>query len=153
MPRGFENYRQPFLEVNSYGQNQNCYYCTVAALHDTTTHLLVGQTEIMMQDTATTEEIIALFRWAGDASIQVYSCHFPLTLRLFVEANIQIGQAVGLAYGRMNRSAHMVVLHRKPGSLECLDYQQPFTSINTAPRYLGFPPEPHIVQYFVFYLG
>jgi hypothetical protein len=152
MPRGFDNYVQPFMAVNSYGQNQNCYYCTVAALNGRTTHDLVGITETMMQDTAKPYEITALFNDAGNNDIQSDEAFNAFQVSAGMNnPGFTIGTAVGLAYTRQDGSGHMVVMRKMFNTLQCLDYQQAYTGNDMPPRYLPFPPEPNIVRYIVFY--
>lgn len=59
-------------------------------------------------------------------------------------------QAVGLAFARADASGHMVVLRRMFNSLECVDYQAAFVEMGGAPRYQPFPPEAHLIRFYVF---
>jgi len=150
---GWADFRQPFLHVNSFGQQQNCYFCTVAALHNQTTNELAKHTETMMQDTATMDDALELFRDAGDVGIQARRFATPAEAAAFVNQTVEIGHAVGLGYKRANGTDHMVVLRRMLGLLDCVDYQAEWTAWGTAPRMLPFPPEPGpILAYVVFHI-
>lgn len=151
MPRGFNNISPYFSQVNSYGQNQNCYYCTVAALNGVTTDALVNHSEIMMQDTAQVQEILTLFRAAGNTDIEFVEVATPLLVQVWMAASIPDQEAVGLAYRRIDNSGHMVVLIKANATLSCLDYQAIHFQMGTPPRFMPFPPEQGISRYYIFY--
>lgn len=151
MPTGFSGIRHPFFEVNTFGQRENCYFCTVAALNNVSTNQLVGMAEQMQQDGASVDQISNLFRDAGtmDISVRVVATHQEV--QEWVMQNIPPGHSVGLAYTRSDQSGHMIVLLRITDTVQCLDYQQAFNGEGAAPRYVPFPPELNIVRYSIFY--
>ncbi|KOY63302.1 hypothetical protein AM629_04130 [Photorhabdus heterorhabditis] len=155
---GFKGFQQerPLSEVNPHGLNQNCYYSTVAALVNKTTTDLVGETEIMQQDTANLIEIEDLFRAAGVNSKRTNFTHQDAQLRWnetfhFMRNNLHPGQFAGLAYIRpLSQSqnnlfspsgGHMVVVGRNEAQhlpeLIVFDYQ----SGQTTALYENYPPE------------
>ncbi|SCZ69030.1 MULTISPECIES: RHS repeat domain-containing protein [Photorhabdus] len=152
---GFQQGRQ-LSEVNPYSLNQNCYYCTVSALSNTTTNELVSKTEIMQQDTADLTEIESLFRAAGTNPIRTDSNHPDAQIRWheafnFMRNSLQPGQFAGLAYTRPPSQqqnglfspggGHMVVVGRNQpqhsSELTILDYQ----SGQITELHANFPPE------------
>ena len=152
MPKGFTNVRFAGSDVNTYHLCDNCYYCSVAALLGNTVEELFKKIEVMQQTGANQEEIKALFREAGVSDI---ACEATTDPQLAYRAikSFPAGESVGLAYFRQDGSGHMVVATRDDGyvngfvneGVKCVDYQQ------NPPRVAGFPPEPTIVQYLVFY--
>lgn len=62
MPQAFNPILRIDTTANTYGLDQNCYYCSVAALSNMTVEQFFHISEIMQQDTATPDEIVAL--WA-----------------------------------------------------------------------------------------
>ena len=140
MPQGFTTLRSSALTTNSFGQNQNCYYCTVAALLGISTSELVGLSETMMQDTAGPDEIVALMTSAGIPGATYL--HFT-TLPLLEAAvgSLPSGQAVGLAYTRTNGTGHMIVVARNAtGQFGFIDYQASPPSVTAT-----FPEPIHTV--------
>lgn len=66
MPRGFSLCAPWGADVNTTGLNDNCYYCTIAALKNTDVSSLISVTEIMQnQGGAQHCEIFKLFHDAG----------------------------------------------------------------------------------------
>ena len=142
-----------FWGTNSFGQDQNCYFCTVAALLGMSTSALVAKAQTMMQDTAQLDEVIDLFRDAGTpASHRAGNDVAGLHTFLLGMPN---GHACGLAYNRANGTGHMVVAQRDDGSypfhtyprVRIIDCQQRPAKVST------FPPENgvNIIMYHVFY--
>ena len=119
----FTTLRSEHLTSNSFGQNQNCYYCTIAALLGVTTSELVSVSETMMQDCAKESEIIELMNNAkipGPVAIRVQNLGQLTNLM----STLQNGSGVGLAYTRINGTGHMIVAARYPdGRGVCVDYQ------------------------------
>lgn len=153
MPRGFQNVRFVGSNVNTYHLNDNCYYCSVAALLGASVEELFKAVEIMQQrDGAYRDEIAALFREAGVSDISYYETANPQDMYNAI-MSFPNGESVGLVYYRADRTSHMVVATRDDGyvnnfvnaGIKCVDYQQ------EPPRVAGFPPEPTIVQYLIFY--
>lgn len=146
MPQGFSPILGLSTTANTYGLDQNCYYCTVAALSNMTVEQFFHISEIMQQDTATTDEIVAL--WAEGKVPNVAYTRFVDGSdfdRQVVQA-MPRGYGLGLAYTRPNGSGHMVVLAKdNHGIVKCIDYQQ------YPPAIVDFPPELNIVDVHVFY--
>lgn len=151
MSFGFSGIMASTSSVNLHGLTQNCYFCTVAALNNKTTDQLVAATETMMQDTAQKDEILRLFFDAGNSDVAVDKFDHHMNVERWVNQNIDVGDAVGVAYTRVDGSGHMVVLRRELGRLQCIDFQAEFDWMSNPPRFLPFPPEPNLVRYLVFY--
>ncbi len=146
MPQAFS----PILDIgktaNTYQLDQNCYYCSVAALSNMTVEQFFSISEIMQQDNATPDEIVALWKEGNVPNV---------TYTVFVRGDdfdrnvlqkMPRGCGLGLAYTRQNGSGHMVVLAKDVnGVIKCIDYQQ------NPPTIANFPPEPNIVSVHVFY--
>jgi len=146
MPSGFKLETKVLsMEINSHGHNQNCYYCTVAALSGKTTDKLVKMTSTMQQDQANPTEIAELFRAAGESVDVKGPLTDPKGVLNWVEGYVDEEEAVGLAYVRADLSGHMVVMRNTTGSKKCIDFQRP-----CGLREMEFPPEPNILQYYVF---
>jgi hypothetical protein len=139
---------------NTTGLNDNCYYCTVAALLGKTVSELLAQTEIMQNSGGGfTDEIKQLFNEAGVNLILMNESANAQTMyqNLLTLAN---GSAVGLEYRRTGGTQHMVVAVRDSGyvngfvnaGVKCVDYQQ------NPPKVTGFPPEPGLVAYRVWFM-
>lgn len=127
--------------LNPHGLNQNCYFCTVAALAHKTVLELVVQTETMQQDGARLDEIVQLFKDAGVESIltceDAASCTpQQLWQRTWHRLNQALSpcEALGLAWqrpGAFNQQnvfspggGHMVVVAKDDnGTIAALDYQ------------------------------
>jgi len=152
MPRGFKNVRFPGSNGNTYGLNDNCYYCTVAALLGKSVEELFRDIEIMQQSTANEAEIITLFKEAGVNDIACEPSTDPQSVYRAIRSFPE-GESVGLAYVRSDGSGHMIVATRDGGyvngfvneGVKLVDYQQ------SPPKVTGFPPETQITQYLVFY--
>lgn len=123
MPQAFPLQTDPPQDVNVAGLDQNCYFCTIAALLGMTTHDLVAHAQTMQQDTATVDEIRALMESAG--------IHNPVAENFSNEAGVSAalntlpnGYGVGLAYARSNGTGHMIVACRDAhGTGGFIDYQ------------------------------
>ncbi|HEX8556654.1 MAG TPA: hypothetical protein VF668_01055 [Pyrinomonadaceae bacterium] len=140
----------PFTTTaNTYGLDQNCYYCSVAALSNMTVEQFFNVSEIMQQDTATPTEILALWAEGGVTNVEYLAYTGPNTVSDVSQTVIKDmpkGQALGLAYARQDGSGHMVVLAKdNNGLVRCVDYQQ------NPPTITPFPPEPNLIAMFVFY--
>ena len=107
--RGWPYHRAP-TPTNTFGLNQNCYYCVVAALLETNTDELVKRTETMQQDCATAEQIDDLMKAAG-MNPKVTTYHDLQSIRQDL-ATLPFGQQVGLAYVRNDGTGHMIVAVR-----------------------------------------
>jgi hypothetical protein len=153
MPRGFQNVRFVASNVNTYHLDDNCYYCSVAALLGASVEELFKKVEIMQQrGGAIRDEITALFREAGVSDITYTVATDPRDVYRIIKS-FPNGESVGLVYYRADRTSHMVVATRDDGyvnnfvneGIKCVDYQQ------EPPRVAGFPPETTIVEYAVYY--
>ncbi|UCD85820.1 MAG: hypothetical protein JSU92_06390 [Deltaproteobacteria bacterium] len=146
MPQAFNPILRIDKTANTYGLDQNCYYCSVAALSNMTVEQFFHISEIMQQDTATPDEIIGL--WA-EGNVQNVAYEKFVSGDDFDRDVIQAmprGSGLGLAYTRANGSGHMVVLAKDDnGIVKCIDYQQ------NPPAIADFPPEENIVSVHVFY--
>jgi hypothetical protein len=153
MPSYFRNPLMGLRSTNSHGQDQNCYYCTVAALFGTDTNDLVKHTETMMQDNASADEIVALFKSLG---VQVvYESTNDAAALYGALSKMGNGEACGFAYTRQNGSGYMVVVQRDTGAypfhtypgLRVFDYQAKPVAVGS------FPPEGgvNIILSYVFY--
>jgi hypothetical protein len=153
MPRGFKNVRFAGSNVNTYHLLDNCYYCSVAALLGASVEEFFKQVEIMQErGGASPEATRALFREAGVNDIACAAFTDPQDAYDFIKA-FPDEESVGLAYYRGDGSGHMIVATRDNGhinnwvnqGIKCVDYQ------HEPPRVAGFPPEPTLVHYVVFY--
>ncbi len=124
MPSAFYNVRSQLLTTNSFGQDQNCYFCTIAALLNMTTSQLVAHAQTMQQVTANADEIVALMRDAGIPN-PTYATFQHLTAIDQAVSSLPNGGHVGLAYTRSDGSGHMIVVGRMlfSGAIRCIDYQ------------------------------
>lgn len=150
MPRTFAPILNVGTTANDINGNldQNCYYCTVAALNNTTVSQLFQRAEIMQQDTATLDEILQLFAAGGvqNAGYRTYNDNATFQSD-FVNA-MPKSSGVGIAYTRSNTTGHMVVLAKDDnGVVKCVDYQQ------NPPTITDFPPEDNITTVNMFYLN
>ncbi|WP_426400903.1 hypothetical protein ACN9M1_26600 (plasmid) [Ralstonia sp. R-29] len=150
MPRSFS----PILDIgttaNDINQNldQNCYYCSVAALSNQTASQFFQRAEIMQQDTATLDEIQALFAAGGVQNVAVRAYNDDATFRGDFLNPMPNNSGVGIAYTRANNTGHMVVLAKDiNGVVKCVDYQQ------NPPAVADFPPEANITTVNVFYIN
>lgn len=146
MPQAFSPILNLNTTANTYELEQNCYYCSVAALSNMTVEQFFRISEIMQQDTATPDEIITLWR-DGNVSNVAYAMYVSGdVLDREVIQTMPLGCGVGLAYVRANGSGHMVVLAKDTNSIvKCIDYQQ------NPPAIADFPPETNITVAYVFY--
>ena len=147
MPNSWTGIRHWQLTTNNYGLDQNCYYCTVAALLNTDVDTLIRVTETMQQDTATSDEVATLF---ADANC-------PVVYRAFANegaaaafvSNFPDRSAVAIGYTRGNGTGHMVVAMRwssAPYGVRFIDYQQSPPGV-----YDSLAHEGAIMAYTVFY--
>ena len=140
----------PILDLtktaNTYGLDQNCYYCSVAALSNKTVKEFFNISEIMQQDTATPDEIIKLWNEGGVHNVAHTVFVDDRDFYRQVTETMPRNAGLGLAYTRQNGSGHMVVLAKdNDGIVKCIDYQQ------NPPKVVNFPPERDIVRVHVFY--
>ncbi|OWP76463.1 hypothetical protein [Flavobacterium oreochromis] len=110
---GFYPVMDPIKSTNSHCLTENCYYCSTAALLNTTVTDLVASTGIMQQDTAQIDEIIDLFRNAG-VSVRCITDLDEATAYCLL-STLPNGQSAGLAYTRQGGSGHMIVVTRDTG--------------------------------------
>lgn len=151
MPSGFKDVLFPAKSSNSFGLDQNCYYCTVAALLNQSVAELLKQTEIMQQDCANENEIVELFGEAGVQASFLGPRNAANAYALLLD--LPPGESVGLGYQRNNGSRHMIVATRDVGyvnnfvnpGIKCVDYQA------SPPKVAGFEPEKQILRYWIFY--
>ena len=125
MPQGFQPILHFSITANTYGLDQNCYYCTVAALSNMTVEQFFHISEIMQQDTATPDEIIELWRQAGVENVGYTAFVDGDKFDREVLRPMPPGYGLGLAYTRSDGSGHMVVLAKdETHVIKCIDYQQ-----------------------------
>jgi hypothetical protein len=138
MPQGFSTLLNSNVSSNSAGLDQNCYYCSIAALLGTDTSSLVTRTEIMQQDTADESHIVALMGAAGIAGPNYLTFHSQLPFEGAI-ASLPAGQALGLAYRRTDQTGHMIVYaHSALGLRGYIDYQNnPPTCTPAFPEAMG----------------
>ena len=139
--------------MNPYQLNQNCYYCTIAALVNTDVNDIVNYTEIMQQDSASLDEIELLF---NQASVHVSTQNFNENMGLhqnrwqatydYLNRELANNEAVGLAYRRPANvqqnvfspgGGHVVAVTRSNDDIYVLDYQSGQISLidrNTPPE-------------------
>jgi hypothetical protein len=148
MPRAWTGIRDWRLSTNSFGLDQNCYYCTVAALADTDVDTLTRITESMQQDTANAEEIAALFGSAG-CTVQYQVFGSEGAAASFI-SNFPLNSALAIGYSRGNGTGHMVVVARVSGTqhgVQFIDYQMRPPGV-----YSSLAHEGAIIGYTVFYM-
>lgn len=126
--------------LNPYGLNQNCYYCTAAALTNQTVQDLVSQTQNMQQDSASIDEMLTLMMRVGVMPVsREFNSSFTGAAGAwqetydYMDKALSSMEALGLAYVRPPNTAqntyspsagHVVVVMRDySGSLGVLDYQ------------------------------
>jgi len=145
MAQGFTTLRNSNLSSNSSGSNQNCYYCTVAALAGITTGELINYTGIAEQNTATAPEILGLMQTAGVAAptTTTFNNEASLSQALNTLAN---NEAVGLAFSRHDGTGHMIVAAKNGvGVCAYIDYQKNPPTISQAfPEPLANIREAHV---------
>ena len=144
MPRGFVQCAPLDADVNSSGLDQNCYYCTVAALRNMDVRALVSVTETMQQDTANRNEVRALFGAAGlpaNGFVRQGPTSYGYAgnnlsnnaadALALIWGTLSTGQFCGVEYYRPDGSGQMVVATRKPGNPDQIlwaDFQTPPTN-------------------------
>lgn len=145
MPQAFTGILDFHTTANTHGLDQNCYYCAVAALCGMTVEEFFHRSEIMQQDTATPDEILALWKEGGVGNVAYAVLNHDNQL-LPVVQTMPVNCGVGLAYTRANGTGHMVVLAKDAHQVvRCIDYQQ------NPPAVAAFPPEAGIVAVHIFY--
>ena len=142
--------------MNPHQLNQNCYYCTVAALMNVDTNTLVAHTEVMQQDAASLDEIQRLFREVNTTvSMQNFNENIVSPHDRWQETydylyrELANEEAAGLAYRRPANvqqnvfspgGGHVVVVARSNEAIYVLDYQSGQTGLidrNTPPENLA----------------
>jgi len=147
MPPAFRPILDFRTTANSYGLARNCYYCSVAALSNMTVEQFFRVSEIMQQDTATSDEIRGLWAEGKVENVAYVAFHDGDGFDRQVIQAMPRGSGLGLAYTRADSTGHMVVLAKDDhGSVRCVDYQQ------NPPTLTAFPPEGQIAAVDVFYL-
>jgi hypothetical protein len=153
MPRGFSLCASLGANVNTFELDDNCYYCTIAALKNTNVKSLITATEIMQLPTAQHHEIATLFRDAGSHAKSYIMKGFcsaeagptdwgsPTSIEALMMTVMSAGEYCGLEYRRPNGTQHMIVCQRAAGNfvnpVVCADFQIP-----PAQRVVqNFPPE------------
>lgn len=141
--------------MNPHQLNQNCYYCTIAALVNTDVNNIVNHTEIMQQDSASLDEIDLLFNQVGvHVSTQNFNDHMGSPQDRwqatydYLNRELANNEAVGLAYRRPANvqqnvfspgGGHVVTVTRSDENIYVLDYQSGQISLidrNTPPENL-----------------
>lgn len=96
--------------VNTHGLTDNCYYCTAAALANTTTEDLIRRTEEMqIAGGSPLPGIVSLFRTAGLSSTYQSYTSFENAERGMVELAAGLDKTFGFAYERSGGAGHMIV--------------------------------------------
>jgi|694.fasta_scaffold06287_11 hypothetical protein len=111
-------------QVNTFNLNDNCYYCTAAALLNMTVDELITKSEIMQcAGGGTIEEIKSLFKEAG-VPVNYQTINSKDQLESGIE-KMQNNDKFGFAYNRQDGTGHMVVLDKnQDGDVRFLDYQK-----------------------------
>ncbi|MCR4460059.1 RHS repeat-associated core domain-containing protein [Pseudescherichia sp. L3] len=141
--------------MNPHQLNQNCYYCTIAALINTDVNNIVNHTETMQQDSASLDEIDLLFNQVGvHVSAQNFNDHMGSPQDRwqatydYLNRELANNEAVGLAYRRPANvqqnvfspgGGHVVTVTRSNENIYVLDYQSGQISLidrNTPPESL-----------------
>ncbi|WP_312457936.1 RHS repeat-associated core domain-containing protein [Pseudescherichia sp.] len=142
--------------MNPHQLNQNCYYCTIAALVNADVNNIVNHTEIMQQDSASLDEIDLLFNQVGvHVSTQNFNDHMGSPQDRwqatydYLNRELANNEAVGLAYRRPANvqqnvfspgGGHVVTVTRSNENIYVLDYQSGQISLidrNTPPENLA----------------
>jgi hypothetical protein len=98
-------------QVNTFNLNDNCYYCTAAALLNMTVDELITKSEIMQcAGGGTIEEIKSLFKEAG-VPVNYQTINSKDQLESGIE-KMQNNDKFGFAYNRQDGTGHMVVLDK-----------------------------------------
>jgi hypothetical protein len=133
--------------VNTAGQTDNCYFCTVAALSGKTTFELVDDLEEMQQSggARTLAYIGQLFREAevGDGTWSTHDALADVSRAVRASASTDFG----LAYRRADGSGHVVVVRQQGARITLLDYQSgvnhgSLSNMEPAVSYYLFPAYP-----------
>lgn len=140
MPGGFDLCSKLRDDINPYGLNQNCYFCTVAALKNMEVGRLVALSQTMQQNGAGRAEIEELFGAAklsakpfirSGLNIAVASpsdwCNSDQA-QYIIASSISSGQYCAVDFVRADNTGHMVVAYRQRdqnGSIVCADFQVP----------------------------
>ena len=141
--------------MNPHQLNQNCYYCTIAALINTDVNNIVNHTGTMQQDSASLDEIDLLFNQVGvHVSAQNFNDHMGSPQDRwqatydYLNRELANNEAVGLAYRRPANvqqnvfspgGGHVVTVTRSNENIYVLDYQSGQISLidrNTPPESL-----------------
>lgn len=146
MPQAFNPILNPGTTANTFGHDQNCYYCTVAALTNKTAEQFFHISEVMQQDCATPDEILGLWSEADIHTVAYTTFVRGDDFDRKVMQPMPRNSGLGLAYSRQDGTGHMVVLAKdEQGVIKCIDYQQ------NPPRISDFPPEESLASVHVFY--
>jgi len=124
----------PGTSANSFDLPTNCYYCTAAALQNTTCDKLVKGSEEMQQDTGDIADFMKLFKGGlthrehGDLGV----------IQSYLLAELPPHRAVAFGYNRVDGTGHMIVVFKAQtligstggvsappsGNLRNIDYQK-----------------------------
>ncbi|HVK19924.1 MAG TPA: hypothetical protein VM677_01040 [Actinokineospora sp.] len=108
--------------TNTYGLDDNCYYCTAAALRGMTVDQLITETELMQYaGGANVDEINELFSAAGLSTAYTEYATFAEVEQAVADAGD--GKKYALCFVRADGSGHAVVVSRDGGETKFLDYQ------------------------------
>ena len=139
--------------ANSFGHNDNCYYCSAAALLGKTAMELFSDSEVMQcAGGGFTDDIANLFSEAK-AGVVLINVSTDANVAYQFLSTVTPGHGVGLEYRRADGTQHMIVAVRDTGfvngfvnpGVKCVDYQC------NPPKVTGFPPEPNLVAYRIWY--
>ena len=141
---GFDNVKSPHEMSNTFSLNDNCYFCTVAALHNTTTKELVSNIAEMQEHGAVYTRVIDLFNSAGSEVNAFSYSDFNQLYRDILEC-VPVGESIGLTYF-WETHGHMVTAKVvAPGIINLVDYQK--TPVDS----VLFTHDPEIISYMAFF--
>ncbi|CRK59890.1 hypothetical protein [Alloactinosynnema sp. L-07] len=110
--------------TNTYALDDNCYYCTAAALRGITVDKLITETELMQYaGGATVPEVDELFAAAGLSTAYTEYSTFDEVQQAVVAAADDNDKKFALCFVRADGSGHAVVVSREQGQTKFLDYQ------------------------------
>jgi len=96
--------------ANTFGLQNNCYYCTVAALSNMTVQQFFHVSQIMQQDTATPQEILDLWAEAGIENVSYRTFAGGDDFDAAVLQIMPLNHGLGLFYLRVAGPGHMVAI-------------------------------------------
>jgi hypothetical protein len=104
---------RPGKSANSFDLPTNCYFCTAAALRDTSCSSLVDQSGEMQGDTGQVDDFARLFSY--EIGHREYTQLGDVERDLLAE--LPTHQAVAFGYNRVNGTGHMIVVFKAMTSI------------------------------------